>query len=128
MALKGSGSDVTSSFITAAAADPDGISTAASVSGAANLTIGGALASGGSVTMDSPRNVTRLSASDDSGITFTVTGTDESNDAQTEVITGADSGTATGTKFFKTTFWPSIAMPSLVQIPGRVSVPRLKLP
>ena len=65
MTLKGSGSDVTSSFITAAAADPDGISTAASISGAANLTIGGALASGGSVTMDSPRNVTILSAGDD---------------------------------------------------------------
>ena len=47
--------------------------------------------------MDSPRNVTILSASDDSGITFTVTGTDESNNAQTEVITGADSTTATGT-------------------------------
>ena len=47
MAFKSTGSDVTSSFITAAAADPDGISTAASISGAANLTIGGALASGG---------------------------------------------------------------------------------
>jgi hypothetical protein len=54
MALKGSGSDVTSSFITAAAADPDGISTAASVSGAANLTIGGALASGGTPLEMSP--------------------------------------------------------------------------
>ena len=102
MALKGSGSDVTSSFITAAAADPNGISTAATISGAANLAINGALHSGGSVTMDSPRNVTILSAADDSGITFTVTGTDESSVAQTEVITGADSTTATGSSFFKT--------------------------
>tara|TARA_R100001015_G_C4593304_1_gene148652 strand:+ start:205 stop:828 length:624 start_codon:yes stop_codon:yes gene_type:complete len=102
MALKGSGSDVASSFIEAAAADTDGISTAASISGAANLTIGGALASGGSVTMDCPRNVTILSAGDDSGITFTVTGTDESGTAITEVITGADTGTATGSSFFQT--------------------------
>ena len=102
MALSGSGSDVTSSFITAAAADTDGISTAASISGAANLTIGGALASGGSVTIDCPRNVTILSAGDDSGITFTVTGTDESGTAITEVITGADTGTATGSSFFQT--------------------------
>jgi len=102
MALKGSGSDVTSSFITAAAADPNGISTAATIGSATNLTINGALADGGSVTMDSPRNVTILSAADDSGITFTVTGTDESNVAQTEVITGADSTTATGSSFFKT--------------------------
>jgi hypothetical protein len=102
MALKGSGSDVTSSFITAAAADPNGISTAATIGSATNLSINGALHSGGSVTMDSPRNVTILSAGDDSGITFTVTGTDESNDAQTEVITGANAGTATGSSFFKT--------------------------
>jgi hypothetical protein len=102
MALKGFGSDVTSSFITAAAADPNGISTAATIGSATNLTINGALADGGSVTMDSPRNVTILSAGDDSGITFTVTGTDESNDAQTEAITGANAGTATGSSFFKT--------------------------
>ena len=102
MALKGSGSDVTSSFITAAAADPNGISTVATISGAANLAINGALADGGSVTMDCPRNVTILSAADDSGITFTVTGTDESGTAITEVITGADSTTATGSSFFQT--------------------------
>ena len=88
MALKGSGSDVTSSFITAAAADPNGISTAATIGSATNLSINGALHSGGSVTMDSPRNVTILSAGDDSGITFTVT--------------GANAGTATGSSFFKT--------------------------
>tara|TARA_Y100000593_G_C4233320_1_gene298152 strand:+ start:338 stop:961 length:624 start_codon:yes stop_codon:yes gene_type:complete len=102
MALKGSGSDVTSSFIEAAAADADGISTAASIGSATNLTINGALASGGSVTMDCPRNVTILSAGNDSGITFTVTGTDESGTAITEVITGANTGTATGSSFFQT--------------------------
>ena len=87
MALKGSGSDVTSSFITAAAADPDGVSTAAAVGNNAALTLGGALASGGSVTFDSPRNVTILSGGDDSAISFTVAGTDESGTAATESIT-----------------------------------------
>ena len=102
MAFKSTGSDVSSSFITAAAADPDGVSTAAAVGNNAALTLGGALASGGSVTFDSPRNVTILSGGDDSAISFTVAGTDESGTAATESITGADTGTATGTKFFAT--------------------------
>jgi len=102
MTLKGSGSDVTSSFITAAAADPNGISVAASVGNNAALVIGGALASGGSVTFDAPRNITILSAGDDSGISFTAVGTDETGSAVSESITGADSDTATGTQLFAT--------------------------
>ena len=76
-------SDVTSVFITAdsVALDADGISTAATLSGAGNLTIGGALASGGSCTFNAGRIVTILSAGDDSGDTFTVTGTDVNGDA-----------------------------------------------
>lgn len=97
-------SDVQAVFITAdsTALDADGISTAATLSGAGNLTINGALASGGSCTFDAGRIVTILSAGDDSGDTFTVTGTDVNGDAQTEDITGANAGTATGTKYFKT--------------------------
>lgn len=97
-----SSSDIESAFIEAAAADADGISTAATLSEAGNLTINGALASGGVVTFDQPRNVTITSAGDDQGITFTVTGTDETGAAQTEVITGADTDVATGTSFFAT--------------------------
>ena len=99
-----SGSDVKAVFITAdtQALDADGISAAAAVGEDANLTIGGALASGGSCTFDSGRVVTILSAGDDSGISFTVTGTDVSGDSQTESITGANAGTATGSKYFKT--------------------------
>ena len=99
-----SGSDVKAVFITAdtQALDADGISTAAAVGNNANLTIGGALASSGSCTFDSGRVVTILSAGDDSGISFTVTGTDVNGDAQTESITGANAGTATGSKYFKT--------------------------
>jgi len=98
------GSDVQGKFITAdtQALDADGISAAASVGTNAALTIGGALASGGSVALDSGRIVTILSAGDDSAISFTVTGTDVNGDAQTESITGANAGTATGSKYFKT--------------------------
>ena len=46
--------------------------------------------------------MTILSAGDDSGISFTVTGTDVNGDSQTESITGANAGTATGAKYFKT--------------------------
>ena len=48
------------------ALDADGISTAAAVGNNAALTIGGALASGGSCTFDAGRIVTILSAGDDS--------------------------------------------------------------
>ena len=97
-------SDVQAVFLTAdtQALDADGISTAATLSGSGNLTINGALASGGSCTFDAGRIVTILSAGDDSGDTFTVTGTDVNGDAQTESITGANAGTATGAKYFKT--------------------------
>lgn len=97
-----SSSDIESAFIEAAAADADGISTAATLAGAGNLTINGALASGGSVTFDEPRNVTITSVGDDQGVTFTVTGTDETGAAQTEAITGANADVATGTSYFAT--------------------------
>ena len=95
-------SDVQSTFITAATADPNGLSEAAAVANNAALVLGGALASGGAVTFDQPRNITILSAADDSGISFTVVGTDETATAVTESITGADTGTATGTTHFAT--------------------------
>ena len=99
-----SGSDVKAVFITAdtQALDADGISVAAAVGNNAALVIGGALASGGACAFDSGRIVTILSAGDDSGISFTVTGTDVNGDSQTESITGANAGTATGAKYFKT--------------------------
>ena len=97
-------SDVKAVTITAdtVALDADGISVAASVGNNAALTIGGALASGGAVALSHGRIVTILSAGNDAAKSFTVTGTDVNGDAQTESITGANAGTATGTKFFKT--------------------------
>jgi len=97
-------SDVKAVTITAdtVALDADGISAAASVGNNAALTIGGALADGGSVTLSHGRVVTILSAGNDAAKSFTVTGTDINGDAQTESITGANAGTATGTKYFLT--------------------------
>tara|TARA_R110000803_G_scaffold2056_4_gene6779 strand:- start:731 stop:1339 length:609 start_codon:yes stop_codon:yes gene_type:complete len=95
-------SDIQSTFMTAAAADTDGVSAVASVANNANLVLGGALASGGSVTFDEPRNITILSSADDSGISFNVTGTDETGTAVVVSVDGADTGTTTGTAFFST--------------------------
>ena len=97
-----SANDVLARYIAPAASDDNGISTAATLSGAGNLTINGALASGGSVTLDDARQVIITSAGDDSCDTFTVTGTDEAGNAQTEAITGADTGVATGSKYLTT--------------------------
>ena len=97
-------SDVKAVTITAdtVALDADGISVAASVGNNAALTIGGALASGGACTFNAGRIVTILSAGNDAAKSFTVVGTDVNGDSQTESITGANAGTATGTKFFLT--------------------------
>tara|TARA_R110002050_G_scaffold165733_1_gene296166 strand:+ start:52 stop:666 length:615 start_codon:yes stop_codon:yes gene_type:complete len=98
------GSDVKAVHVTAdtQALDADGISAAAAVGNNAALTIGGALADGGSCTFDAGRVVTILSAGDDSAKSFTVVGTDVNGDSQTESITGANAGTATGSNYFKT--------------------------
>ena len=65
------GSDLTPVIISdEVALDADGISTAASVGNNAALTIGGALADSGSVTNASGRQVTILSAGNDSGNFF----------------------------------------------------------
>ena len=98
-------SNVKSKFFGAVAAtDADGISTTASISGAAALTINGALTSGGSYTSGDNigQLVTITSAGDDSGITFTVVGTDAVGDAQTEVVTGADTAAASSSGYFNT--------------------------
>jgi len=97
-------SDVIAVTITAdtVALDADGISVAAAVGNNAALVLGGALTSGGSATFSHGRVVTILSAGDDSAISFTVVGTDVNGDSQTESITGANAGTATGASYFLT--------------------------
>ena len=96
-------SDVSAVFkLAGVAADPNGISTVAAVGNNAALTINGALASGGSVTLNAGQLVTILSAGDDSSKSFTIVGTDIHGDALTEALTGANDDTATSTNFFKT--------------------------
>jgi len=95
--------DVKAIFISdVVAADDNGYSASAQVANNAALTLGGALASGGSVTNSSGRLTEITSGGDDSGISFTVVGTDVNGESMSESITGADSGAATGEKYFKT--------------------------
>lgn len=98
--------DVNTKYIAAdtTAADADGVcqSQTPAAGGVQNLTINGALSSGGVATFVAARLITITSAGADSGRTFTVTGTDANGDAQTESITGPATTTVTGTKYFRT--------------------------
>jgi len=97
--------DVLTKYIAAdtTAADADGVcqSQTPAAGGVQNLTINGALSSGGVATFVAARFITIASASDDSARTFTVTGTDVNGRVQTEVIAGPAT-TVTGTKYFRT--------------------------
>ena len=95
----------------AQAADPDGIALAQTMSGSGNLNLNGVLmtenATNGtsvnsSVQFFQPTTVNITSAGNDSGRTFTVTGTNTADGAVTDTITGANAGTATGDQIFKT--------------------------
>ena len=102
-----SGSDVFSTFIQSsdiAAADPDGICTSQTTSGAANLTIAGALATAGVATLVPARNVSITSGgSDERTKTFTITGTDVSGNTVSEEIAGPNtSATVSTTSIFLT--------------------------
>lgn len=82
--------------------DTDGISASAAVAATGNLTLGGALTSGGSYTADYARQITIVSDGDDSGRTFTVIGTDANGAVQTETITGPNTATVESDSYFKT--------------------------
>ncbi len=84
----------TTSYTTA---DTDGVATSQSPSGAGNLTLVSS-----TVTLTPPRFVTITSAGDDTGVTFTITGTRPGGGTQTEVVTGANAGAATSTLTFAT--------------------------
>ena len=88
-----------SAVITTTALDADGLSTAAAVGNNAALTLGGALTSGSAYTADTgtARQITLLSAGNDSDKSFTVVGTDVNGEALSETVTGANAGTATST-------------------------------
>ena len=90
---------------TPTAADANGICQSQTPGGAGSLTLNGALVSSGVATLNTDEAgqlVEITSVADETSRTFTITGTDGNGNTLTEVITGANAGTATGTKYFKT--------------------------
>lgn len=85
-----------------AAAVSDGVALSQAKGSAGNLTINGSLASGGVATFDTGRRVLVTSGGNDSGITFTITGTGNNGFAQTEVLAGTNGSSAYTTHDFKT--------------------------
>jgi hypothetical protein len=78
-----------------AAASATALRTAASISVAGTVALNGALVSGGVATLDNPRRILFTSSGNDSGITFTVTGTTFAGNSASEVVTGGNATTAT---------------------------------
>lgn len=100
------------------AADDNGISASAQVANNAALTIGGALHSGGTVTLTGGRIVVITSGSDDSAIDFTVVGTDVNGDALSETIDGADGAASTSAHFKTITGITAVGDPAGTVIAG----------
>ena len=84
------------------ATDADGIATSQTPSGAGNLTLDGALTSGGALTLSNQQFVTITGGSDESGKTFTIYGTSEIGSSISEDITGPNAETVTSTLCYKT--------------------------
>lgn len=82
--------------------DDDGFAQAQAVAGAGNLTENGALVSSGAATFAAAQKVVITSSGNDSGITFTVTGTNADGVTISETITGGNATTAKSSKYFKT--------------------------
>lgn len=83
------------------AVDADGVSASQSPAAGAIL-INGALASGGVASFGAAQLVRLTSGGNDSGITFTFTGTDSDGRAQTEAVAGTNASNSDTTKYFKT--------------------------
>lgn len=94
--------ELRSAVIATLSDDADGVCASQTPGGAGNLTIAGALASGGVATIAAAQKITITSAGDDSGAVFTITGTDADGTTITEAVTGANAGAAVSTKYFKT--------------------------
>ena len=82
--------------------DPDGLVTSGSGSGAGTFTLNGALVSAGVGNLVVAQRVGVTSAADDSGITFTITGTDRFARPQSETITGKNADVSYTKKDFLT--------------------------
>lgn len=85
-----------------AAGVADNIAQSQALAAAGNLTLNGALVSGGVATMDVQRRVIITSGGNDTGITFTIYGTNNDGNAFQEIVTGASGAAAQSTCDFKT--------------------------
>jgi hypothetical protein len=94
---------------TLTAADDDGISLSQTPSGAGNLTITGAFASGGVATLDTGRRVILTFAADETGHTFVVYGAVEGGALIQETLAGTTAGIVPTTQNFKTVTRVSIS-------------------
>lgn len=86
--------------------DPDGIAEAQTLVGAGPVDLDGAMVTGGVASSANPAVVGQLvvidSAGDDSGITFTVVGTNPEGFTISESVTGGNIGVVTTTEYFAT--------------------------
>ena len=73
-----------------AAPSATNIRTASSIAAAGAVTLNGSLVSGGVATLDAQRRVLFTSSGNDSGITFTITGTNANGDTISETLTGGN--------------------------------------
>jgi len=101
-ATAGTETDIGDNGIKPNAADDDAVAEVQSPGEAGDLTLDGADVDAGVATFDVPRKVTLTSDSDTSGVTVTVTGTDENGDVASEELTGPDTATVTTTGWFST--------------------------
>lgn len=85
-----------------AAASADNIAESQTVTGASNVILDGALVSGGVAYLDTPRRILITNAGNDSGITFTISGTTYNGAPVSQTVTGASGGTVATTVDFAT--------------------------
>lgn len=102
-------------YILPRATDADAIATAQTITGAASVTLNGTLVSGGVATIKQTGKdangrsysvhgqvVTITSAGDDTGVTFTVVGTDQDGKSITATVTGVSAAAATVAGYWST--------------------------
>lgn len=111
--------------ITLADEDRDGIAQAQQLGAAGNLTLNGALVSGGSYTAgDSSfpvgHQVSIYSAGNLSAVTFTVNGTSPDGDALSEAVTGPNAATVETTNYFRTV--TSVAVGAAIAVDAEVGI------
>lgn len=82
--------------------DANGICVDQTTAGAGDLTLDGALVSGGVATIAMAQIISIEGTGDNSGVVFTITGTNAEGKTVSENVTGANNGTADSTGYFKT--------------------------